>query len=40
MTAASITYWVHPHDYVRRRRWAGPAGAHPAVAPHAAPRLA
>jgi hypothetical protein len=38
----SITgsYWIHPQDYVRRRRWAGPAGSDPAVARHAVPRFA
>ncbi|HMO01212.1 MAG TPA: hypothetical protein PKD59_17500 [Miltoncostaeaceae bacterium] len=40
MAATSTTYWVHPHDHVRRRRWTWPTGPHPAVALHATPRFA
>lgn len=40
MITTSAIYWIHPRDHVRRRRWAGPAGSHPAVAPHATPRFA
>jgi hypothetical protein len=24
MTADHVTYWIHPMDFVRRRRWTGP----------------
>ena len=27
MTASGTTYWIHPRDHVRRRRWTGPGGA-------------
>ncbi len=40
MRTTSITYWIHPRDHVRRRRWTGPAGSHPAVALYATPRFA
>lgn len=40
MDTTSPTYWIHPRDFVRRRRWSGPVGSHPAVAGHAVPRFA
>lgn len=40
MDTTRTTYWIHPHDHVRRRRWSGPLGGHPAVAGDAVPRFA
>jgi hypothetical protein len=39
MSATDTTYWIHPRDYVRRRRWTG-VGPHPALARYATPRFA
>ena len=40
MSTQSPTYWIHPTDYVRRRRWTGPVGPHPSAVLPAFPRIA
>jgi hypothetical protein len=40
MSTQSHTYWIHPMDHVRRRRWLGPVGPDPSAALHATPRFA
>jgi hypothetical protein len=40
MTADHVTYWIHPMDHVRRRRWAGPVPTGAETVRLATPRIA
>jgi hypothetical protein len=40
MTADHVTYWIHPMDYVRRRRWTGTVPSHAESVRLATPRIA
>jgi hypothetical protein len=40
MRTETTTYWIHPMDIVRRRRWAGPVGPAPTAALPRFPRIA
>jgi len=39
MTADHVIYWLHPMDYVRRRRWTGPVPPRAATVRLATPRI-
>jgi hypothetical protein len=40
MTADHATYWIHPMNFGRRRRWAGPVGSRTETIRLGTPRIA